>query len=88
MLSVQEQDVVVRLFNKRLTVNQISEALKVDEKEVLSFLTAQGYWSKYCSGCVIKNCYNCPGLQDLGKPITIQDRIDFIARVKNATIKT
>ena len=32
-----------------------------------------------------EDCYNCKGLEEFGKPISVQDRIDFIARTKNAT---
>ena len=77
----------LKLFHKKFTVNQIAEKTDVDSKEILLFLTKEGCWSQFCSSCVIKDCYNCRGLQEFGKPISVQDRIDFIARMKNATKK-
>ncbi|KKN01810.1 hypothetical protein LCGC14_1123920 [marine sediment metagenome] len=75
---------ILKLFREMFTVNQIAEKTNVDRKEILLFLTKEGHWSKACSSCVIKDCYNCKGLEEFGKTISIQDRIDFIARVKNA----
>ena len=77
----------LKLFYKKFTVNQIAEKINVSSKEILLFLTKEGCWSKFCSSCVLKDCYNCKGLEEFGKPISVQDRIDFIARVKNATKK-
>lgn len=75
---------ILRLFYDMLTVNQIAEKTHTDNKEILLFLTKEGHWSKVCSSCVIKDCYNCKGLEEFGKTISVQDRIDFIARAKNA----
>lgn len=77
----------LKLFHKKFTVNQIADKTDVNSKEILLFLTKEDCWSKFCSSCVIKDCYNCQGLEELGKPISVQDRIDFIAGVKNATKK-
>ena len=76
------QEIIV-LFKEDKTVHEIAELLKLYKQDVLLFLTKEGYWSENCSGCVVKRCYECPGLSELGKPISTQDRIDLIARMKN-----
>ncbi len=84
---------ILKLFREKFTVNQIAARLfvlkqiKIDPKEILLFLTKEGCWSRFCSSCVIKDCYNCKGLEEFGKPISVQDRIDFTAQVKNAKNK-
>ncbi len=84
-LSLISKTELLKLFQEKFTVNQIAEKTKVDKKEILLFLTKENCWSQFCSSCVIKDCYNCKGLEEFGKPISVQDRIDFIARTKNAT---
>ncbi len=76
------QEIIV-LFKEDKTVHEIAELLKLYKQDVLLFLTKEGYWSENCSECVVKRCYECPGLSELGKPISTQDRIDLIARMKN-----
>lgn len=78
---------ILKLFREKFTVNQIAEKTSIGRKDILLFLTKKGFWSEFCSSCAIKNCYNCKGLEELGRPISVQDRIDLIARMKNATKK-
>ena len=84
--STMQQEVIV-LFKKDKTVREIADATGFDKQDILRFLTKEGYWSEYCSECVVKRCYDCPGLSELGKPISIQDRINLIAKMKNDTNK-
>lgn len=83
-LTQAQQDSIVKLFRRDLTVNEISEATGIAPREVLLFLTARGYWSKFCSDCSLKRCYDCRGLAELGQPISAQDTIDLIAATKKA----
>ncbi len=85
--SSMQQEIIV-LFKKDKTVREIEELTGFNKQDVLLFLTKEGYWSENCSGCVVKRCYDCPGLSELGKPISTQDRIDFIARMKNDKERT
>ena len=64
------------------TVREASEYIKEDAEEVLLELTKGGLWSRFCSACKLKNCLDCPGLYKLGSPVTLQDRIDFLASLK------
>lgn len=82
------QHEIIVLFKKDNTVREISELLGYDKQDILFFLTKKGYWSDNCSGCTIKRCYDCMGLEELGRPVSVQDRINFIARVKNDTKRT
>ena len=74
---------IIALFNKNCTVREIANRTRIDKQIILEFLTKENHWSNNCSGCSIKRCYDCPGLSELGKPISIQDRINFIAKTKN-----
>ena len=85
--SIVQQEIIV-LFKKDKTVREIAELTRFDKKQVLEFLTKNGYWSENCSECVVKRCYDCPGLSELGKPISIQDQINIIARMKNDAGRT
>lgn len=85
--SSMQQEIIV-LFKKNKTVREIADVTGFDKQAILEFLTKEGYWSVNCSGCVVKRCYDCIGLYELGKPISIQDRINFIAEMKNDSNKT
>ena len=87
MLSPTLRTGIVKLFSEGLTVNQIAEKTNTSKQDILLFLTREGHWSKFCSSCTIKNCYNCKGLEEFGKPISMQDHIDLIANMKNAKKK-
>lgn len=80
--SCTRQEIIV-LFKKDKTAREISKITGFDKENILEFLTKEGYWSENCSGCVVKRCYDCPGLSELGRPISTQDRIDLIAEMKN-----
>ena len=82
------QHEIVVLFRRDKTVREISELLGYDKQEILAFLTKKGYWSDNCSGCSLKRCYDCRGLEELGRPISVQDRINFLARMKNDPKRT
>lgn len=82
------QSEIFALFQKNRTVREIAKQLGYDKQDVLEFLTKKGYWSDNCIECTIKRCYDCPGLEALGRPVSIQDRIDFIARMKNDKERT
>ena len=73
---------IIRLFRADKTVREIAEATKIDKREILLHLTKLGLWSKYCSECVLKRCYDCKGLSELGQPIGVQDQIDLIVELK------
>lgn len=77
VLPLEIQQEIVVLFKKDKTVREIAALTGYDEKEVLLWLTKNGYWSKYCSECVLKRCYDCKGLYELGQPIGVQDQIDL-----------
>lgn len=81
------QEVIV-LFKKRNTVREIADLTGFDKQIILEFLTKEGYWTENCIECKIKRCYDCPGLEELGRPVSIQDRIDFLARMKNDKERT
>ena len=85
-LTVQHELIV--LFKKDKTVSEIAELTGIDKQTILEFLTKAGYWSDNCSECTVKRCYDCRGLESLGRPISTQDRIDFIARMKNDPKRT
>ena len=85
--SSMQQEIII-LFKKDKTAREIAELTGFDKQTVLEFLTKENYWSEYCSGCTVKRCYDCSGLRELGKPISMQDQIDLIARMKNATKRT
>lgn len=82
IFSPEQAATIIELFRAGQTVNEIAERVQQDAHQILLFLTAKGFWSEYCSGCEIKRCYDCKGLAELGKPISIQDRIDIIARLR------
>lgn len=82
------QHEILILFKNDKTAREIAELLGYDKQDVLSFLTKKGYWSDNCSECNVKRCYDCPGLEELGRPISIQDRINLIARMKNDKKRT
>lgn len=88
LIPTDVQHEIIVLFHKDKTVREISELLGYDRQEILYFLTKKGYWSDNCSECQVKRCYDCPGLEELGRPISVQDRINFIARTKNDTQRT
>ena len=73
---------IISLFKKNLTVNEIANKTGVSAKNILLWLTSKGFWSQYCSSCMLKRCYECRGLQELGKPISTQDQIDLIANFR------
>ena len=79
----QDQELILNLFKSQKTVREIAEATGYDKREILLFLTGIGKWSQYCSTCVLKRCYDCKGLEELGKPISVQDEIDLLARLKD-----
>lgn len=79
--SSMQQEIVI-LFKKNETVRTIAELTGFDKQDILEFLTKEGHWSDNCSECVVKYCYDCPGLSELGRPISTQDRINAIARMK------
>ncbi len=83
IISFVVQYELVVLFNKNKTVTEIAERLGYNKQDVLEFLTKEGYYSENCSGCVVKRCYECPGLSELGKPISIQDQINLIAKLRH-----
>ena len=85
--SGMQQEIIV-LFKKNKTVREIAGVTRFDQQTILEFLTKEGYWSKNCSECVVKRCYDCPGLSELGKPVSIQDQIDVIAKLKNDKKRT
>ena len=85
-LPQEVQQAATLLFKQKKTIQEISELTGYDQKEILLYLTKIGCWSQYCSTCVIKRCYDCKGLEELGKPVSVQDQIDFIARSKNGKI--
>ena len=76
------QDQIIKLFKEGKTVREMEDATKYDKKDILLFLTGSGLWSKYCSTCVLKRCFDCPGLEELGKPLGAQDQIDLLANLK------
>jgi hypothetical protein len=78
----ESQGVIVRLFKAGHTVNEIASETRIDKDKILLFLTRIGYWSQYCSDCTVKRCYDCRGLQELGKPLSVQDKIDLMADLK------
>lgn len=78
-----QQEIIV-LFKQDKTAREIAERTGFTKEDILFFLTKESHWSKYCSSCVLKRCYDCQGLQELGKPVSIQDRINFMANNKNA----
>lgn len=82
------QQEVILLFKKDKTAREIAELTGFDKQDILEFLTKKGYWSDNCSECVVKRCYDCIGLSELGRPISIQDRIDLIAKLKNDEKRT
>jgi len=88
VIPVSVRQEIIILFEQRKTVNEIATLTGFDAQTILEFLTKEGYWSENCSGCTIKRCYDCPGLEELGRPVSIQDRIDFIARMKNDSKRT
>jgi len=77
------QQEIMLLFKQQKTVREIAEITGHDKRDILLYLTKLGKWSAYCSGCVLKRCYDCKGLEELGKPISIQDEIDFLAMLKD-----
>lgn len=79
---------VVTLFHQSKTTREIGELTGINKQTILELLTKKSYWSKYCSECTIKRCYDCPGLSKLGKPVSIQDQIDVIASMKNDPKRT
>jgi len=82
----ETQAKILELFRKEKTVSEIATLIGYEKKEILLWLTKSGFWSKYCSECVLKRCYDCRGLSELGKPVGIQDQIDlisYLARPKN-----
>jgi len=79
--SSMEQEIIA-LFKTDKTAREIAELTGFDKQVILEFLTKKGYWSEYCSECVVKRCYDCPGLNTLGRPVSIQDRIDLIAKMR------
>ena len=82
IIAKESEQEVIRLFRTGKTVREIAEATKIDKREILLHLTKLGLWSKYCSECVLKRCYDCKGLSELGKPVGIQDKIDLIVDLK------
>ena len=84
---VVQQEIIV-LFKKNNTVTEIAEQTEYSKQDVLEFLTKEGYYSENCSGCVVKRCYECPGLSELGRPISIQDQINLIAKLRNEKKRT
>lgn len=74
------------LFRQGKTVREISTETGLDEKEILLTLTKSGLWSPYCSECVVKRCYECKGLSELGKTVSIQDSIDAVAALKTMKV--
>jgi len=86
VIPLEIQQAIISLFRKDKTVQEIAELTGYDKKEILFWLTKNGYWSKYCGECVLKGCYGCKGLYELGCPIGIQDQIDLkviLARINN-----
>ena len=81
-MPVEVQREVLKLFHKGKTVREISDVVRQDKKDVLIFLTKLGHWSEYCSNCVLKKCYDCRGLKEIGQPKPVQDQIDLAARLK------
>ena len=72
---------IIMLFKTGLTVNEIARRTGDDAHAILLFLTRQGYWSKYCSECVVRKCGDCRGFAELGRPISVQDQIDALAKL-------
>jgi hypothetical protein len=81
-LTQEQQQAVVSLYHANATVNEIAQKTGLDPKAVLFYLTGQGLWSEFCSGCVLKRCYDCRGLSELGKPISIQDEVNLLATLR------
>lgn len=81
-LPTDVQHEIIVLFKEEKTMREISELMGYDKQVILEFLTKKGYWSNNCSGCRLKRCYDCRGLEELGRPVSIQDQINFIAGTK------
>ena len=82
LVPVSVRDEIIVLFKKRHTIREIADLTGFNKQTILEFLTKEGYWSQNCSSCVIKRCYDCTGLEEFGRPVSVQDRIDFLARMK------
>ena len=81
-ISKTTEEKLIKLFSLGKTVQEISEATGIEKRDILLHLTKRGLWSTYCSDCVLKQCFDCRGLSELGKPISVQDEIDLIATMK------
>jgi len=68
-----------KLFKEQITVREMAEVTGFDMEDILMYLTTNKYWSKYCSSCELRSCYDCPGFEKLGR-LDIQDRIDLLAQ--------
>lgn len=84
-LTEESQRIAIDLFKQGKTVREISNQIGYTSQDILVFLTGKGLWSIYCSGCVLKRCYDCPGLSELGKPIGVQDVINLKASIKKSS---
>jgi len=83
-LSKEQQHLVMSLYHANATVNEIAQKTSLDPNAILLYLTRRGLWSEYCSECVIKRCYDCRGLSELGKPLSVQDEINLLATLKKS----
>lgn len=81
-LTPEAQSKTLDLFKAGKTAREIAQEVGYGEQDVLLYLTGMGLWSKYCSTCVLKRCFDCKGLEEFGKPISIQDAIDLKASIK------
>ena len=84
-LTEESQRIAIELFKQGKTVREISDKIGYGSQDILVFLTGKGLWSIYCSGCVLKRCYDCPGLSELGRPLGVQDAIDLKVSIKKSS---
>jgi|GEM_PF-5826775 len=78
----QIQEKILELFQSGSTVREIAKEVGIEPRPILLYLTKRGFWSEFCSDCVLKRCFDCRGLEELGKPLDAQDKKRLIAGLR------